>query len=167
MKKIQLGVGFWIIVISFTLVGLILWGVLSSEKKNNDISLEKTSREVALTCTTDMATQFHIHSELKIFINGKEEIIPSNIGVTPECMNSIHTHDAIGTLHVEAPVKKDFALGDFFAVWKKEFNRNQILDSKVDSTSLIEVTVNGKEVDTYENTLLNDGDKIIINYLKK
>ena len=30
---------------------------------------EMTSREIALACTTDMATQFHIHPELAIVIN--------------------------------------------------------------------------------------------------
>ena len=129
----------------------------------------KTSREVALTCTTDMATKFHIHPVLKILIDGIEQKIPTNTGITNFCMNSIHTHDDGGTLHIESPVQKDFTIGDFFAVWGKEFNRNQILDYKIDNAHAITVTINGNEVQTYENTLMKDKDDIIIEYksLKK
>ncbi len=111
-----------------------------------------------------MATQFHIHPHLKISINGQEERIPKDIGIKPLCMNSLHTHDDSGTLHVESPEKRDFTLSDFFAVWNKIFNKDQILGYKVDEKYLIRETVNGKEVQTYENTILIDKDEIIIYY---
>ena len=164
IKDIFSSFGFWIGVISFIIVVLIVWGSSTYEKVTIVKYETKTSREVALTCTTDMATQFHIHPVLKIIISGKEQIIPANIGITNTCMNSIHTHDDSGTLHIESPVKKDFTLGDFFAVWGKQFNKDQILDYKIDSTKTITVTLGGKLVDTYENTLLNDKDNIIIEY---
>lgn len=123
-----------------------------------------STREVALLCTTDMATQFHIHPVLKIVINGEEQIIPAEIGIQPTCMNSLHTHDATGTLHVEAPEKRDFTLGDFFAVWQKPFSQNELLDFKADATHKVSLTVNGAEVDTFENTILNDLDHIVISY---
>ena len=80
----------------------------------------RTNREVALDCTTDMATQFHIHPHLAIFVNGQNVEVPANIGVTRICMNALHTHDTSGTIHVESPEKRDFALADFFAVWNKK-----------------------------------------------
>jgi hypothetical protein len=152
------------IVISIVLGGLLIWGISKVPVKDPSTI---TSREVALTCTTDMATQYHIHPELSILLNGVPQVLPSDIGIRPNCMNSIHTHDSTGKIHVEAPIKKDFTLGDFFASWKKDFSSTKILDSVVDGEHEIVVTVNGKKVDTYENTLLGDLDKIVVVYQKK
>ncbi len=75
-------------------------------------------------------------------------------------MNAIHTHDASGVLHVESPVKKDFTLGDFFAVWKRPFTKEQVLDTVLSSGQQVIVTVNGKEVATFDQTIMNDKDQI-------
>lgn len=126
-----------------------------------------TSREVTLRCTTDMATEYHIHPELTIFVNGTEVLVPKDLGVTPSCMTAIHTHGEKHVLHVESPVQKDFTLGDFFAVWKKDFSRIKLLDNVVTDSSEILVTVNGVNVDTYENTILRDKDQVVISYRNK
>ena len=164
IKEFFSGFGFWMTVVSFAIVGLIIWGSGAYQKAIVTQYETKTSREVALTCTTDMATKFHIHPHLKIIVGGVEQKIPANIGINSVCMNSIHTHDDSGVLHTESPAKKDFTLGDFFAVWGKEFNQSQILDYKRDDTNTIITKVNDKLVDTYENTIMNDGDNIIIEY---
>lgn len=148
------------------LVGLYFWGQKSKEQQTVNLQ-EMTSREVALMCTTDMATQYHIHPELSIVIDGVPVEIPNDIGIMPTCMRSIHTHDSTGIIHVEAEVQKDFTLSDFFAVWDKPFSKEQILDSVVDPTHEIVMTVNGQVVDTYENTILRDKDKIVITYEAK
>lgn len=152
--------------------GVIIWATTSNTKVEEKSASEakqdtRTSREVALTCTTDMATEFHIHPELMIVINGKEELVPQNLGVGSTCMTAIHTHGEKNVLHVEAPVQKDFTLGDFFAVWKKDFSKTKLLDNVVDDKSEIVVSVNGQIVDTYENTILRDKDKIVISYQAK
>jgi hypothetical protein len=140
--------------------GLIFWSKSLQNTKLGTL----TSRDIALTCTTDMATEYHIHPELTIMLNGKEVVVPRNVGIQPRCMTSIHTHDEPHVLHVEAPVKRDFTLGDFFAVWQKDFSSTKLLDNTVAEGSEIVVTVNGEKVDTYENTILSDKDKIIITY---
>jgi hypothetical protein len=142
------------------IVGIAVWAGTASSGKLASMS----TRDIALLCTTDMATQFHIHPHLDIVVNGQKQVIPAEIGITDTCMNSIHTHDDTGTLHVEAPEKRDFTLGDFFAVWGKTFTKDQILGSKADATHTISVTVNGQAVDTYENTVLRDLDQIVITY---
>lgn len=151
-------------VLGILLVGGLVWLALSAPKRS---ASSITTREVALTCTTDMATKFHIHPQLKIIINGEPQDVPSGIGITPQCMNSLHTHDSKGEIHVESPEKRDFSLADFFAVWKKPFDRTQILDYKVDATHIVHVMVNGKTVETYEQTILQDHDNIIISYEEK
>jgi len=141
--------GYWIIGI-ITVIAFIGIGVFAYMTQPKPITL-KTNREIALTCTTDMATQFHIHPVLKIVINGQNQEIPKDIGITPSCMNSLHTHDNTGEIHVEAPEKRDFNLSDFFAVWGKDmrsFGKN------------MKMTVNGQENTEYENYLMNDHDQI-------
>lgn len=125
---------------------------------------ERTNREVALTCTTDMATVFHIHPILEIVVNGEKQTVPADIGIRAGCMNALHTHDMVGTIHVESPEKRDFTLADFFAVWEKPFSREEVLGYVVDDTHRIRVTIDDKEVDSFENTILKDGEHIVINY---
>jgi hypothetical protein len=162
MKKINLDFSFWLAVISFVIAGFIIWVSFASDQATKKKVISETSRQVALTCTTDMATKFHIHPQLKIVIFGKEQTIPSNIGITSTCMNSIHTHDATGVIHIEAPIKKDFTLGDLFSSWQKTFTHEQVLDTKLSAQNKIVLTVNGKEVDTFDQTIMNDKDQILI-----
>ena len=163
MTSFKFGFGAWLGVIVLLLIGFSMWW--SSGNKEDRVSM--TSREVALLCTTDMATEYHIHPELHIFINGVEMPLPPNIGIRPTCMTSLHTHEGGGVIHVESPVQKDFTLGDFFAVWQKDFSRTKILDVEVTDNAEIVVTVNGERVDTYEDTILRDKDQIVITYQNK
>jgi hypothetical protein len=150
--------------LAFGLIALIVWLAFYG---NETATSSKSNREVALACTNDTATRFHIHFDLEIVINGEKQIIPTDIGVSPACMNALHTHDTSGQIHIESPQKRDFTLADFFAVWGKTYNKDQIIDSKVDDRYVIRETVNGEEVENYENTILRDDDKIVIFYEEK
>lgn len=154
-KKLPLILGVAAIVAVAT--GLSMFG-------NRPANTERTPREVAMTCTTDMATEFHIHPVLEIYINGEKQLIPANVGITPNCMYALHTHTPDGIIHVESPEKKDFTLSDFFAVWDKPFSASQIFDHTIDASHRIRMTVNGEEADTYEHTLLVDEDRVVIYY---
>lgn len=161
MKKTLIIVG-----VIALIAGLIYWGGAAKRKEQSNLE-NMTSREVALRSTTDMATEYHIHPELSIVVNGTEVPVPLNLGVKATGMTAIHTHDEKGIIHVEAPIKKDFTLGDFFAVWGKDFSRTKLLDNEINENTEIIVTVNGQKVDTYENTILGDKDKIVIIYQSK
>ncbi len=164
--SLKLSAGWWLaIIMAMLIAGLFILKALVKPVLVTQTT--KTTREVALTCTTDMATQYHIHPYLKIFINGTETTIPANIGIQPSCMTSLHTHDDSGKLHVESPEKRDFTLADFFAVWQKPFSKNQILEYRADATHQIRETVNDTAVSSFENTVLRDGDKIVIYYEAK
>ena len=154
-----------LILLAFALlVGVMVY--FSKQSKEAEIvrETEMTSREVAMLCTTDMATEFHIHPTITIFIDGVEYPLPANIGITPSCMHSIHTHSDMPVVHVEAPVAKDFTLGDFFAVWGKSFDATHLLDIVATKPGQITVTVNGTSVDTFEATILRDKEAIVISY---
>ncbi len=153
-----------VIIIALALLALTGFFKIDEQKSIED---PLTSREVALLCTTDMATQFHIHPNLTIIINGEKQNIPPNIGVKVTCMNSIHTHEGGGVIHVESPIEKDFTLGDFFAVWDKPFDSQHILSFQTDDTHEIVVSVNGEMVDTFQDTILRDKDDIVISYQAK
>jgi hypothetical protein len=137
--------------------------MLMRPAEGNDFA-SKTTREIALTCTTDMATEYHIHPILKIFINDVEVEIPANVGIEPTCMRSLHTHTADGVLHVEAPVQRDFTLADFFAVWEKTFSATELMGNVANETHAVTMTVNGESVDTFENTIFKDADRIELRY---
>lgn len=139
-----------IVVAVVLLVGGRMW--------SNESRVKLTNRELAMICTTDMATAFHIHPELTIMRDGTKEEIPANIGITVGCMNPLHTHDVSGVIHVESPQPRDFTLGDFFAVWKKPF---------VDENYTARVSVNGADVPTGEVTILRDKEKVVVTYEKK
>lgn len=131
---------------------------------SDTVQTERTNREVALACDPEMAQGFHIHPTLEIIVNGEPISIPADIGVGPTCMTVLHTHTPDGIIHVESPEKRDFDLSDFFAVWEQPFSKDEILDHKADSTHRIRVTVDGVEVESYEKTVLKDGEHIVISY---
>ena len=156
-----------ILSVSAITLGIFVYLAISVYSKPAILPSRSTTRQIVMSCTTDMATEFHIHPVLTIVINGKKQVIPENIGIVKDCMHPIHTHDTSGVIHVESPEQRDFTLADFFAVWDMTFNKNQILDAKVDATHTIVETVNGQVVQDYENTLLRDKDQIVITYAKK
>lgn len=147
-----------IVIIVAAALGL-MWGFGGARNASS-----KSTRELAMSCTLDMYTKFHIHPRLAVIINEEKQTLPPNIGVTFGCMHPLHTHDDTGEIHVESPEKRDFTLGDFFAVWGKPFTKDQILDSKVDGAHEIVMTVNGKSNNEFENLVLRDKEEIIIEY---
>ncbi|MBI1755300.1 hypothetical protein HYR65_03375 [Candidatus Azambacteria bacterium] len=108
----------------------------------------------------------HWHPHLAIFIEGKEQEIPTNIGIGVT-HNPIHTHDASGEIHLEFSglVKKDdIKLGNFFDVWGKQFSSLCVLDSCAKDNKTVKMLVNGKENAEFGNYVMQDKDKIEIRY---
>ncbi len=71
---------------------------------------------------------YHIHQHLDIFVDGKRITVPLCIGIYG-CYQSfayiteLHTHRNDGIIHVEAPSKRHYTLGTFFAEWGVFLNR--------------------------------------------
>lgn len=108
---------------------------------------------------------YHIHSQVKIIANGGEVKVPSNIGIgLLGCTRVLHTHDETGTIHVEDDHYAPYTLGDFFSVWQKPFNQNQILEYVRDENREIVMTVNGQPSTEFENLTLQDEQSIVIEY---
>ena len=102
---------------------------------------------------------FHWHPEVTIYVKGVKQEIPENIGIGA-VHQPIHTHDdsSQGIVHMEFQglVRKENAtLGQFLKNWGKDINSF--------GTNL-KMTVNGKENTEYENYIMQDKDKIELNY---
>ncbi len=78
----------------------------------------KMWKDTSISCLVNGHTnlQQHIHPTLSILVDGVPETVPANIGLTPDCMAEIHTHDATGKVHIETIHPKTFTFGDFFLV---------------------------------------------------
>ena len=108
----------------------------------------------------------HWHPELSIFIDGKKQAIPADIGMGA-IEQPIHTHDDTGIIHLEFSglvVKNDLKLGKFFQIWGKRFDKDCIFDKCNGPEEKIKMSVNGKENEEFENYLMRDGDRIEISY---
>ena len=95
---------------------------------------------------------------LYIEIDGVSQTIPANIGLNDVCERAIHTHDATGTIHVEAQAQRDYVLNDFFDVWGEKIIK--------DGYDLI-MTVDSKDFKEYGSLFLKDKQEIKLVYKKK
>jgi hypothetical protein len=77
-------------------------------------------------CGSQEYATLHVHTHLALFVDGKQIQIPRYIGFAPTktggCLYWIHTHDASGIIHVEAPQLSppqggEYTLGMLFDVW--------------------------------------------------
>ena len=122
----------------------------------------------------------HWHPHLKIVINGEEQVIPANIGVTigkviddkismdGGGMSPTHTHAADSIIHLEnnAPWTKPetLTLGYFFDIWEKTFSETCIFEYCNSDNATVKMFVNGKQNFEFGNYIMRDGDKIEIRY---
>ena len=77
-------------------------------------------------CNPMEQAAFHVHSHLDIIINGVNFLVPSQIGIPSNCFYWLHTHDESGKIHIEAPMLRDFTLGQLFDIWNKKLSNDQI-----------------------------------------
>src|SRR6266511_354563 len=93
------------------------------------------------------AQAYHIHQNLAVYVNGTQEPVPTGLGlISSNSLAEIHTHDASGTIHVEAGATRHFTLGTVFDVWGVLFTTDQIGSYKSHGTTRIRVFSNGKLV---------------------
>ena len=64
---------------------------------------------------------YHWHVFMLVHSGNDAVPIPANIGLSPGCIEPIHTHDSTGQIHIEPNVNRLYTVGDFFLVWGKPF----------------------------------------------
>ncbi|MBI4095975.1 MAG: hypothetical protein HY438_03885 [DPANN group archaeon] len=105
----------------------------------------------------------HWHPTLTIIINGQQEAIPANLGLSG-AHQPVHTHDGTGVIHYEInnPTPENMPLHYFFdKVWRKPFNGTCILDY---CNGTLKMYVNGRENFEFENYIPKDKDDIRIEF---
>ena len=124
-----------------------------------------------IQCNSMEQSAFHVHSHLDIIINGVYFLLPSQIGIPGNCFYWLHTHDESGKIHIEAPMLKDFKLGQFFDIWNKKLSNDQIFNYVANANNPLNVYINGTKVpdgtnyrDIKLNTHRNAHDEIAIVY---
>ena len=160
------------------LLGLITISILSSvyylntnsNQKEYPIGNDYLKSEICYYALQGIKSDYHYHLQLNITINGERIEIPTNIGFEKDengdtlFLHPIHTYDNSGRIHVETTRNATAELGFLFDIWGEDFSRNKILDYNVDEEHIIEMTMNGEAVDTFENTILEPYVFIDINY---
>lgn len=147
-----------LIIVGITGISLVgLSGLFSLGPSNNagpSQNQQAKSASKGVLCLTSEV--FHIHPQLAISVDGKEELIPANIGIIPGCTYELHTHAADGIIHVESAVDRGYVFADFLSLWKKPLLRDGYT---------LKMTVDGEE-SLNPNFILKDGQKIVLEYTK-
>jgi hypothetical protein len=125
-------------------------------------------REKALNLPAPSDTIYHVHSQLKVFANGKEMTVPQNIGIDQGqgFLSSLHTHDDKGIIHQEAVEPYPFTLGQFFTVWGVKFTPTQLGSYTVGNGLVLETYVNGEKVPNGPAYEMKQGDSIVVGFGK-
>ncbi|MDJ0275129.1 MAG: C2H2-type zinc finger protein [Nitrososphaerota archaeon] len=102
-----------------------------------------------IECWSMEQVAYHVHAKLEVYVRGERRTVPANIGIIPNrCMYWLHTHDATGWIHVEAPREIRPTLGQFFDIWGQPLSRERVLDVDLVSSGLgMRVYVDGKPYD--------------------
>ncbi|HXK39939.1 MAG TPA: hypothetical protein VJ837_03835 [Candidatus Paceibacterota bacterium] len=154
MKKLSSALP--VIVVVAIIIALFAWGIASQNKNMTYIP----GTNVACLPQGHQNLKTHIHPLMTITMDGIPETLPTDIGITGDCMAEVHTHDTTGTLHVEtvdASRLDALTLADFFDVWGTTFEREHF------SVSL---TVDGEEMIKIDPSMIHfrDGQRFNITY---
>ncbi|HUZ43396.1 MAG TPA: hypothetical protein VMU63_03260 [Acidimicrobiales bacterium] len=99
-----------------------------------------------ITCrpTMDQGASFHIHDHVDIFVNGQQRRLPAGAGIAAPrlaehlttglfvdnspsgCLYWLHVHSDDGIIHIEAPHRGSFTLGQFFDIWGQPLSSDQV-----------------------------------------
>lgn len=86
-------------------------------------------------CGSQEYATLHVHTHLALFHNGKQMQVPPYIGFAPNiaggCLYWIHTHDASGIIHIEAPDISPpqggpYTLAMLFDIWGQPLERDDV-----------------------------------------
>jgi len=91
---------------------------------NGSTSLSLRLGSLGLSKLSQEQLAFHIHQHLDIYVDGKHVTVPQAIGFGTDpttgkyaYITELHTHNALGIVHVESGQNLDYQLGQFFGQW--------------------------------------------------
>ena len=107
----------------------------------------------------------HLHVPLYVFVNGEAVTVPANLGIAANAVSPLHTHDDLGTLHVESAEIRDFTLGQAFDVWGVRLDGDCIGGYCSSGDASLRVFSGGEEVTgDPRNAVLVDTEAIVVTF---
>lgn len=165
---LPVAVGAVLLAVVLALVGYVVYSSAAGSKHPS----AQTVSQAYGCASPEMLTQTHFHTHVQIWVGGGPDTgqpgtIPAQVGITSAGFCWLHTHDASGIIHVEAPTTRanqGFYLSDFLKVW-------QLSDSSASLSpgagERAVVFVDGKQVKTAPaNVKLKSLEDITIEFLK-
>jgi hypothetical protein len=141
-------------------------GVLTTDAPWPANATKSAARATALGLPAE-GTTMHEHANVQVFINGQQEPVPTSIGINESAgtIQSIHTHDDTGVVHLESSKARTFTLGEFFGVWGVRFTPSCVGGYCNDGQNQIRVYVDGKEQTGAASDIpLDDQSVIVVTY---
>ena len=111
----------------------------------NTDGLRSRLRTLGLPALGREGTALHIHAHLDVFVHGRPVAVPAGIGIGPDFISPLHTHDASGIVHVESPDVRTFTLGEVFGVWGVRLTRRCLGGYCASGGDRLRVYVGGRE----------------------
>ena len=146
--------------------GVTLPGELTTEAPWDANAAKSAARGTALGLPAE-GTTMHEHADVEIFVHGTKEPIPTDIGIdAPKgTIQSIHTHEETGLVHLESSRSREFTLGEFFGVWGVRFTPSCLGAYCNEGNDRLQVFLDGEEVtDDLQDVQLDDQAVIVVTY---
>ena len=126
--------------------------------------LQQRLRAIGLPALGAEGEALHIHQHLDVFVRGRRQTVPANIGIDPggHFLSPLHTHDTTGILHVESPTVESFSLGQFFAVWGVPLSSTRLGGLRAGGGRVLRAWVNGKAVRADPTRIVLDSHQEIV-----
>jgi hypothetical protein len=135
----------------------------NNQNSNNFFNNENQNAGISsldAVCMHHGAVGLHYHYSIEIIYNGQYLSIPSDIGISPNCMKPLHTHDSSGTVHVEIPSDYNGQqpnIEDFLVILIED---HPVLFGSLNLYDIEFVTVNVDNATI--NYIPSDGDKVTV-----
>ncbi len=139
-------------------------------------------RRLSMFATEVLETRIVLDADvtLSVFVDSDQVDIPVDIGVDSggQAISQVTSQDANGSLRVEAlngESVDDVTLGDFFETWRTNagvagnnasatLSSSDLLGNVPNTTSTLQMFVNGNLSQDFENYVLQDQDRIVLVY---
>jgi hypothetical protein len=97
-------------------------------------------------CDFSEAATYHVHAHLTLVVRGRAVYPPGGIGFryVHLCLYWLHTHDASGIIHIEAPHKFAPTLRNFFDIWGQPISSKAVWKYSVSPGHMMRVFVDGR-----------------------
>jgi len=123
----------------------------------NIIMQQARAQDPLYQCIASEDQPYQAYLTIFVTVNNQEITVPKNIGILPECVRPMHTHDSNGVIHIAYERSYDFKLGHFLWYWNLDI-------LQYDAT----VYVNGFDAgEKYLDTVLQDGMSIRMDFKSK